>query len=196
MNELGTYRITDFVLFSKETLFEVYDAYNQQWWPLQIFWILLSFLILSFAKAPSLFRSRILSVILSAAFLWSGSAFLIGQFQSINWVAQYFAYLFFAEAALIFLLGALLGKFEIGSANKFSRLFGLMLFALAAFVPFEIFFDHKLSPVLVFGFGADRTAVGTMGLLIASSAKWLKWILMAPCLIWCLFMLMVFYGFR
>lgn len=196
MKDLSTYRITDFVLFSKDTLLEIYEVYNLDWWPWQILWVILALCLLYFSISFSPIRSKISSAILSAAWAWSGSVFLLGQFQSINWTAQYFAYLFFAEAALIFLFGTVFGKLQIGNATGFQRFFGLALFAASAFVPFEFFYGHPMTHVLAFGWGADRTALGTVGLLLCSNAKGLRWTLMIPSLLWCVFVLLMFYGFR
>ncbi|WP_141731701.1 DUF6064 family protein [Oligoflexus tunisiensis] len=194
MGEWSTYRITDFILFSKEILFEVFAAYNHDFWPWQLLWLALAFVILGLLFFRTRHRSRIISGIMAAAWAWVGLIFHLKYFQPINWAARSFAWLFLAESLLIFFCGVILGKLEPGTASGIRQLVGVGLYVLAAFIPIELMFGQSPDQILIFGWGPERTALGTIGLLLTGRPGALNLILMIVPLIWCLIASLVYYG--
>ncbi len=193
MEEWSTYRIRDFLLFSEEILLEVVDAYNHDLWPWQILWLGLAILILVLILFPNRLRLRLVFGLLAAAWAWVGFVFHLQYFLPINWAARYSAGIFLAESLLFALSATFLGKLQPDASGP-RRNLGLVIFALSAFVPLEFVFGQNISHIMVFGWGPDRTALGTIGLLLTFRQGWWTMILMLPAVIWCVLALLMYYG--
>jgi hypothetical protein len=174
MGEWSTYRIRDFLLFSKEILLEVYAAYNHDFWPWQLLWLALAFVIVGLLSSRFPYRSRIICGIVAS-----------------GW---YFSWIFLAEAFLIFVSGVVFTRLDLGTTSGPRRLLGMGLYLFAAFLPIELIFGLSPDQILIFGWGADRTALGTLGLLLTAGQGALKWFLMLIPLSWCLLAALVTYG--
>jgi hypothetical protein len=194
MGEWSTYRIRDFLLFSKEILLEVYAAYNHDFWPWQLLWLALAFVIVGLLSSRFPYRSRIICGIVASGWAWVGLVFHLEYFQPINWAARYFSWIFLAEAFLIFVSGVVFTRLDLGTTSGPRRLLGMGLYLFAAFLPIELIFGLSPDQILIFGWGADRTALGTLGLLLTAGQGALKWFLMLIPLSWCLLAALVTYG--
>jgi len=185
LSELSSYRVEDFILFSREILYQVYASYNEGLWPLQILWLGLSLLMLFLLWSRHPRRAHFVPAILAAAWLGVGVVFHGRFFMPVNWAAKYFAALFVLEGVLLLYFAWRGLKFSEHRGVEWA--FGFGLFALSAFVPFQN---------LLFGWGPDHTSFGTLGILLMARGRFARWILMLPPLLWLVVSGLIFYGLK
>jgi hypothetical protein len=103
--------------------------------------------------------------------------------------------LFVVEAVLLFGFGVLGTKIQFHKGGSVRFAVGIALWAVSAFVPFEWLWDQTLRQTLLFGWGPDRTAVGTIGVLLIAEGRMVR-LLLVPPVIWCLIASLMYYGAR
>jgi Family of unknown function (DUF6064) len=171
MSEWWTYRIGDFLLFSRATYMRLFERYHADIWPLQLLAIAAGIVILVLAGRRR--GGRAIAAILSVAWLWVAWAFHLERYAQINFAATYFAAAFVVEAVLLIWIGVIADRLQP------SRLrFGVPLF-LFALVVMPALPRHE-----VFGITPDPTALATIGVIIMSGGK-LRWLLLIVPLLWC-----------
>jgi hypothetical protein len=179
MSEWWTYRLYDFLLFTPRTYYRLFELYNAAIWPGQILAVGLG-LCLVWLSATG--RSRAAALLLSACWLWTGIAFLLLRYATINWAARYAAWAFVAEAALLAWAG-LRGAFE--ESGRFARVgVGIVLFAVLLEPLSAPLLGRPISQVELFGVAPDPTAVATLGALLALRPR-KRWLLMIVPVVWC-----------
>jgi hypothetical protein len=192
MNEVVTYRVADFLLFSREVLFGLFETYNRAIWPLQLVWVLLAAALVPLALRAGPRGSRVAWGIVASAWLFVGVVFQLNHFVSINWAAKYFGWLFLAEGALLFGFGVLGGKLTFG--RPVSRI-GLALLIAAAFVPWGLLLGQAPAELMLFGWGPDSTALTTIAILLLAKGR-ARWLLLAPAVAWCAIAGLMYYGLK
>jgi hypothetical protein len=193
MEVWSTYRIRDFLLFSRDILFEVIEAYNYDVWPWQLLWLGLAAVIMIFLLSPSPQRTRVVFGLTAVAWACVGLVFHLQYFSPINWAARYAAGLCVGEALLLAILGGIRGQLNIQERGLLRSL-GIGIFFFSAFIPLELAWGYDLAQIMGFGWGPDRTALGTIGLLLAVRSGFWNWILILPALIWCGLALLLLYA--
>lgn len=193
----SSHRLADFVLFSREALYGVFETYNADIWPVQIVWLVLAALLFVLIRRADVTRGRIVFGILAAAWLWVGVAFHLKYFLPINWAATYFAGLFIVEAALLLWLGVFTTKLQFDKEANIgaSAIVGMALLAVSAFFPVEMLWGQTLRQTLLLGWGPDHTALGTIGALLIAKGRTRLLLLVAP-VIWCVIAILMYYGAR
>lgn len=102
MTEWWTYRLDSFLLFSARTYQRLIEAYNTEWWPLQMVALMAGVgLLLWLGRKHSPRRDRAVFVALALAWAWVAWAFLQQRFAAINWSASHAAVLFALQAAAL-----------------------------------------------------------------------------------------------
>lgn len=180
-----TYSPSDFLLFAPRTYYRLFALYNQAIWPGQLLALAAGITILLFLLRGGTGRARAALAILAAAWLWVAWAFLLQRYDTINWVARYFAVGFALHALL------LAGWAAMGRPRLESRLGGAGRFGVAV-VLFALVGQPLLGPLMgrawaqaeVFGIAPDPTAVGTLGVLLVAKGR-MAWALFAIPLAWC-----------
>ncbi len=180
-----TYSPSDFLLFAPRTYYRLFALYNQAIWPGQLLALAAGITILLFLLRGGTGRARAALAILAAAWLWVAWAFLLQRYDTINWVARYFAVGFALQALL------LAGWAAMGRPRLESRLGGAGRFGVAV-VLFALVGQPLLGPLMgrawaqaeVFGIAPDPTAVGTLGVLLVAKGR-MAWALFAIPLAWC-----------
>ena len=185
MSEWWTYRLSSFLLFSRQTYERLHELYNAGIWPMQIAMLLLGIAIaaLVFRRAPS--GARIAALLLAACWLWVAWAFHLRRYATINWAAVYFAGAFIAEALLLAWIGVARGRVVIQSMKPQLHCVGwwMLPFALIAQPAIGLLAGRTAMQVGYFGTAPDPTVVGTLGVLLL--ARDAQWTLMAIPLLWC-----------
>lgn len=175
MSEWWTYRLSDFLLFSPETYFRLFQLHNEALWPWQAVAVIagLAILMLSGQSWALLLAG---GAWLAVAWFW-----LYERYLTINWAAEWLAYGFALQGLLLWVFA--FGR-DLRSAEGPSRAAGFMLIVCAL----------VLQPLLpwmlgrpwmqgeVFALMPGPTVVATLGLLLALRAPWL--LLVLP-MAWC-----------
>lgn len=170
-----TYQLSDFLLFSPETYFRLFELHNQALWPWQVAAILAGFAMLAVLGQP-------------LALLFAGTAWLLvawlwlyESYATINWAAEWLAGGFALQGLLLWIYAF---DRELQPASGPGRSVGFMLvicaLILQPLLPWML--GRPWEQGEVFALTPGPTVVATLGLLLALRAPWL--LLVLP-LIWC-----------
>lgn len=180
MSDLTSYRIRDFLLFSKDTLLEIYQSYNLDYWPWQIVSGLFVLYSVFTLLKPSRWRFQLVFLGLAGAWAWVALVFHLRYFEPINWASRYFANAFLIEAFLLLIFCTRTVSYVLPQPLTSLQKAGVTAFVIASLVPFELLWSLDLSHVLIFGWGAERTAAATfilLSIVIRGPARYLLMII-------------------
>lgn len=186
MTEWWTYRPSDFLLFSAETFYRLFELYNRELWPLHLVGLAAGAAILFLAaRASAPWQGRTIAAILALAWLWVGWAFLFQRYSGINWAARWFAAAFALQALLLVAAG-LSGRLKKTPVLDASRRFGLGLFLFALIAqPFVgLLAGRSLQQMETFAMTPDPTCVATIGIVLFLGER-VRILLLTIPLIWC-----------
>jgi hypothetical protein len=185
MSEWLTYRLSDFLLFSPQTYYRLFELYNLALWPGQIAALALGLVILALVLRGPAWRGRAIAALLAACWLWVAWAYLLERYATINWAAEYFAAAFAIEALLLLETGALFGGLALQpKPDPFSRAgFCILVFALVLQPLIGPLAGRPWTQAELFALAPDPTAVGTLGVLLAADRS--SWPLLVVPLVWC-----------
>jgi len=186
MSEWWTYRPSDFLLFSPQTYYRLFELYNTQIWPLQILTLACGVTILVLIRYNPPWQGRVIAAILATIWLWVAWAYHLQRYASINWAANYFAIGFAIEAALLIWIGIIKDHLVFLAAKSTLKNTGLGIFLFALFI------QPLLGAVAgrgwlqseIFGVAPDPTAVATLGIILLTTKKFYGLLLLIPFL-WC-----------
>lgn len=175
MTEWWTYRLSDFLLFSPETYFRLFELHNEALWPWQVAAVIAGLAILVLAGQP------LALLFAGGAWLLAGWLWLYERYATINWAAEWLAGGFVLQGLLLWVFAF---DRTLRPTDGPSHAFGFMLMVCALFL-------QPLLPWMlgrpwmqgeVFALMPGPTVVATLGLLLALRAHWL--LLVLP-LVWC-----------
>ena len=180
--EWGTYRLSDFLMFSARTYYRQFELMNREWWPLQLLALGAGAVILGGILHLRLANSRLAFTLLGAAWLWVGWAYHLERYADINTGAPYFAAAFFLQAGLhAWMAWKAPAKPEILTPAVGMAL-PIVLFPLLGYPLLAPMHERSWWQAEVFGFAPDPTAMVTLGVLMFWRAPWPLWVI--P-LLWC-----------
>ena len=193
--EWTSYRIEDFLLFSKETYSRLFELNNATYWPLPLLATAagLGLIALVFRRPSGTFL--IVAIFLSV--LWGACAwaFFWTSYATINWTATYAALAFTLQAALLlFILPA--KRRPDAHPRELARWLGLTLLIFAVVIhPLLAFMTgHPLLSAEVIGLAPDPTAIATLGVLLVLSHGWRKIVLSLIPVCWLLVSALTLFG--
>jgi Family of unknown function (DUF6064) len=186
MPEWWSYTLSDFLLFSPRTYYRMLERYNEAVWPGHGLALAIGGFILVLLRNPSPRLGGFVAAMLGLLWAWIAAAFLWKRYSTINWAATYLAPLFLLQSLLLLRRGLPRYRWSF----RFAK--GLPAAGVALFVLSLVIYP-ALGPVLgrswqqseVFGVAPDPTAIGTIGLALASEG--VRWDLLVIPLLWCLF---------
>ena len=179
----GFWALEDLLLFEPRTYWRLFALENEAFWPAQP--VLLAAgaaLLLGILKGwrPS---ERWLGILLGAAWLWTGWHFVALRYGAVNWAAPWFAWGFYAQAALLAALG-LSGRLTfprpgLGAAMGIGLLAAaLLLWPLLAPLDGRPWREAEIAPI-----APDPTAIATLGLIaLAARTRWTALLCVLPAL--------------
>jgi hypothetical protein len=187
MSEWWTYSLSDFLLFAPHTYYRLFELYNAAIWPAQILALALGLAIFVLLRGGGAWRDRVITAILAAACLWVAWAYLLERYDTINWAARYFAMGFAVEAALLTVVGLVLGQLRFRPGADATSRIGLIIFLFALLLQPLVgpLVGRPWTQLEIFGIAPDPTAIGTLGLLLTARG-WASRLLLVIPLIWCL----------
>jgi hypothetical protein len=171
-----TYQLSDFLLFSPETYFRLFELHNQALWPWQVAAILAGFAMLAVTGQP------LALLFAGAAWLLAAWLWLYESYATINWAAEWLAGGFALQGLLLWIYAF---DRELRPTSGPGRSVGFMLvicaLLLQPLLPWML--GRPWEQGEVFALTPGPTVVATLGLLLALRAPWL--LLVLP-LIWCI----------
>jgi Family of unknown function (DUF6064) len=187
MSEWWSYSLRDLLMFSPHTYYRLFERYNSELWPLQLFFLTLGAAAMLLWRRHNSIAGRVLGVLLALCWLWVAWAYHWQRYSSINSGANYFALAFALEALLLLWLGVMRQRLTPVTASTLRQRSGVVLFVLA-WLGFPL-----LAPLLgrswmqteIFGMAPDPTALATLGMLLLSGTRPQWWLFPIPVL-WCL----------
>ena len=158
--------------FSLEEFLVVLENYNVAIWPLQIIAYALILLVLFISLKPTKYSAKIVSLILSFFWLFTGIVFCF-----IYWAPTHiFGYIFgicCTAQGLLFLYSLIRSDITISLPNKTNMLIGI-LFILYAVIGYQIlgyYLDHIYPKFFAVGLVPCPTTIFTFGLFVILNTK-------------------------
>jgi hypothetical protein len=184
MSEWWTYSLSDFLLFSPRTYYRLFELYNLAIWPMQVAALAVGLAILWTWRGGRA-HGRLIAVLLAVCWLWIAWAYLLGYYDTINWVARYFAMGFALQAVLLHWVGFARNGLRLRwLSDAVSRVgFGIFLFALLLQPLIGPLVGRPWTQAELFGVAPDPTVVATLGILLAADRP--HWMLLVVPLLWC-----------
>jgi hypothetical protein len=159
----NSYRITDFIPFSREVLRATNASYNEAIWPWQLFWVAMAIAIayLLTARHRQGLKRGICLASLGIAWLFLGVTYHGMYFATINPPAQAYAWGFCLQGAGL-LLAAVLHAKGFMSARDTPRRGLAAAFATLALLPWTWLASGLSGPLMLFGWSPVQTAAATL----------------------------------
>ena len=185
MSEWWTYRLSDFLLFSPQTYYRLFELYNQSVWPVQLAAVASGAAMIVLVLRRPDWQGRAVTGILSAAWLWVAWAYHLQRYASINWMAPFFSVIFIAQAVLLIWTGVVRGRLHYGSVPPIALKAGLGMFVYALVI------QPLMAPLMgrgwiqteLFGIAPDPTAIATLGLILLAAGGTFWYLLILP-IVW------------
>jgi hypothetical protein len=170
--------------FTSAQFFDVFGAYNEAIWPIQIVAYGLGLAATVLLFRPSGPADRVISGTLALMWVWTGVAYHWLHFYPINPAALFFALGFAAQGAIFLLAGVIQDKLRFAYAFALRPAIGLALISYAGVIyPLVgIALGHVYPKAPQFGVTPCPVTIFTFGclLLLKSPAKW--WVFTLPVL--------------
>jgi hypothetical protein len=186
MSEWWTYTLSDFLLFSPQTYYRLFELYNAAIWPAQVVAFALGLAIWALLPRGGARQGRLIAAILAGCWLWVAIAFHLNRYATINWVAVYLAGAFGFESVLLIWTGVIRGRLVFEPGRDAIGRTGLWIFLFALLVQPLIgpLLGREWRQIEIFGVAPDPTAVATLGILSLTAGR-VRWELIAVPAIWC-----------
>jgi hypothetical protein len=184
MSEWWTYSLSSLLLFSPRTYYRLFELYNLAVWPLQLVTLALGLAILVLILRAPAWSGRVVAGILAACWLLVAWAYLLERYDSINFVARYFAIGFVLQVGLLAWTGVIRDRLRFGLRGIAAKAgLGITLYALAIHPLIPLLTGRPWTQAEVFGIAPDPTAIATLGVLLAADRP--RWHLLVLPLLWC-----------
>lgn len=184
--EWSTYTLSDFLLFSPETYFRLFELYNAAIWPAQLLALVVGGVILMLLLRLSrvgMMATRVIALLLALAWAWVAWAFHLEHYASINWAAPWFAAAFALQTLLLVVFGLTRRHQTTHAAGRVMLGRVTLAYALLLHPLVGLLAGRSVSQLGVFGSAPDPTVIATLGVVLALPGAW--WILLPIPLLWC-----------
>ena len=182
MSDWWSYRPGSFLLFSQRTYGSLVASYNAEIWPLQAMLVALGLMALVVAaRSRSPLHARLVWLLLGGAWCWVAWAFHLRRFSTINWAAEYLAWVFALQGMALLWAGVMRPglSFEPRSPARSVLGLGIVAVALLAWPLLGLMLGRPWAQAESFGSSADPTAIATLGFLtLAPRAP--GWLIVIP----------------
>jgi len=168
--------------YSAEALFALYGQYNLAIWPIQILFLVLALVGLVLVARPVPRSGWMIGVILALAWVWTGIAFHLQHFGSINFAAPLFAALFVLQAVLLLwgLKPTGTSTVEAPSRPPAVAAVTIALVALMLVPALDWLAGHSWPQWRLFGVAPEPTVLFTLAILLLVRTRWLPLLLVIP----------------
>lgn len=170
--------------FTPAQFFEIFGAYNDAIWPMQIAIYVVALPAIALLFRPTSAGDRIVSGILALMWIWTGVAYHWMHFYAINPAALVFGLGFVLQGAVFLIVGVSRNDIQFGYTRGSRSIIGLCLILYAALIyPVAgLAFGHAYPDVPLFGVTPCPVAIFTFGcfLLLRQPIRW--WVVVLPVL--------------
>lgn len=182
LDELDSYALSDFLLFSQETYFRLFELYNRAIWPLQVLLLGLGGIALYLLRRRGC--ARVAWGLLALVWAWVAWAFHLERYATINLAAPYFAALFGLEAVLLLAIGTAAGRLRASEASAPIAGTAVVVYAVVLHPLTGLLAGRTWPQLAYFGAAPDPTAIATLGMLLFAGGP-LRVVLLVPAAAWC-----------
>lgn len=167
--------------FTRDQFLEVFAAYNEAIWPLQVVAYLLAAIAVSMLLRLGRSSGTIVATVLAAMWLWTGVAYHGLFFAKINQAAILFAVLFVAEGIVILHAG-FAGRLRFAFGRGASAWIGVafILYAGVAYPLIGTAFGHAWPEMPMFGVTPCPVTIFTFGILLLATTPVPRRLLVIP----------------
>ena len=186
MTVWSTYGLSDFLLFSPQTYYRLFELANRDAWPLQAFMLPMGLALLFVLVRRPAWQGRFAAAVLAASWLWVAWGYHWRRYAAINWAAPWFAAGFALEALFLIWAGIFRNRLLREPISPALCRTSVVLYGFALLLyPFvNPLLGHGWAQVELFGIAPDPTVMATLGILLTSNRK-RPWILMIIPVFWC-----------
>ncbi len=173
-------------MFSPDTYYRLFELYNAAIWPAQIIALAAGVVILALLVRRPPWAGRAVAALLAAAWVFVAWAYFWERYATINLAAPYYAWGFAAQAVLLMVVGAILGRLTFGERGTDLGKAGCGLFAVALILSplLGLLAGRGWAQLEAFGVAPDPTVIGTFGVLAAADR--MRWELLVIPALWAL----------
>lgn len=168
--------------FTVEQFFHVFEQYNQAIWPMHILAYVLGIAAIVLAAKKLRYSNQAISVILACYWAWMGIVYHLIYFSTINGAALGFGVLFVVQAFLWLIFGVIRPRlaFQL-DANPYALTGAvLIVYAMLIYPIIGTLLGHGYPRSPSFGVAPCPTTIFTFGLLLCTSARVPKALLIIP----------------
>jgi hypothetical protein len=173
--------------FTVDQFLGVFQQYNQAIWPMHIVAYILGIAVIILAAKKTRYSDQAISVILACFWAWMGIVYHLMYFSTINGAALGFGVLFIIQAILWLVFGVLRPKLSFQLDTNPYALTGVVLivYAMLVYPLIGTLLGHGYPRSPSFGVAPCPTTIFTFGLLLLTTARVPKTLLVIP-FIWSL----------
>lgn len=169
--------------FTIAEFLNVFERYNNAVWPGHVLIYLAGLTAIALAFKRGRVASELISLILTALWLWMGVVYHLIFFSTINKAAPLFAALFIFQALIFIFAGALNSRLSFGFRYDVPGILGAVLitYALIGYPITGMAFGHVYPAAPTFGVPCPTT-IFTFGLLLSAGVNAGFYVLLIPML--------------
>lgn len=167
------YQLEDFLLFSPDAYWRLFELANQASWPLPPLFPLIVVLVLAASRWLRPAAPYLVAGLIVLAWLWCGVFFMRHWYKPINWFASYIEPVFYVQALLLLWTSVMRRQFRDVIASGPRRVAGsvLLLGALLLYPVAGVLRGAGLGGSEYFGTAPDPTAIATLGLCLLAHGR-------------------------
>ena len=168
--------------FTVDQFLGVFEQYNQAIWPLHVVGYLLGSAALVLLVKQTSYSDRAISAILAVFWAWVGIVYHLMYFSTINGAARGFGVLFIVQAVLFIVFGVMRPQLSFKwDTNPYTIIGAVMIgYAMLVYPLLGTLQGHGYPRSPSFGVAPCPTTIFTFGLLLLTSAKVPKFLLVIP----------------
>ena len=181
-----TYRLSDFLLFSRRTYYRMFELYHEQIWPIHLLVLGSLVAIVVLLRRKEELRGRAIAGLLAASWLWVAVAFHLQRYATINWAARYFAAVFAIQGLLLLWQGVVRGRLRFRLSREPAAYWavGLLVVAFVVEPVAGLVAGRTWRQLEIFGVTPDPTAIATLAFLALSTPRAHRALVVLP-VVWC-----------
>ncbi len=169
--------------FTIDQFFAVFEKYNTAVYPAQIIFFVAGISAIALLHSGTRNKGKIITIILSALWLWNSLVYHLMFFSTINKAAVGFCFLFFIQAVLMLYESLVKRRLDFGFGHRIKDYagYGFVLYGLFLYPVIDLLAGHDITGVLSLGLPCP-TNILTFGFFLLSSQKFRRYLLIIPSL--------------